>query len=827
MPLGSTAFWGCVLPVAKANILSQSPSFERGTSGWGTIQAGTIGTTSQFQQFGAWSGSVAPTSNGTAGARSPTFSAGNGTDYTASIYVRGANGIPYRLAVADSAGVNFVNGGTTTFTGGGTWQRYSVSWTEASGATRTLVITKNSSADTSAFYLDGAMVEAGSITTYIDGDEDGCYWLGEVHASQSARSGTYRGGGSVVALADLGLKPDDTPGIGMPPMEVTGQSYALLPGAEYQRSRATERPFNLTFRPITGTTTQDFHMTRRTIIDAFKPDAVDPQQPIRFWYIGGQGTMTIDAVYASGMELGQMDGPMAEDGALKFVAHDPYWEFTTDQGTALAPRVALGSANFIVKRDPYGRWGTMGQSGTTFQGVSATGGVADLLYTNGTLFVCGSFGTAGGTKAPNIAMYFPDTNAWGSLGPGTVAQAGPLLKMQYSPWGSLYFGGYLGQVNGTAAKTVALWNGGGFGTLTGGSVGTTGASANVQTLLMTGGTLYITGPGLTSFGGTTGTILGYWANGTFGTLTGGSVNGVVSALAAGKDRKLYLGGQFTQAGGTAANRVAVWFGSFGTLGGGMDQSVFALGAAPDARIIAGGLFGTAGAGSANAMAQWNGQQWFPLGSGIVNTTSAVYVLDLFADQRTGDVYANGIFNFAGGLRTPDGAARWNGYAWLPLDIDVAGANAGTFQAIEIAPDRSIFAGGTWAGTAQAAAVAEVVNRGRAEAYPTVKIRSTASSGTARVYQLLNTYPTGDGLWFNSLILQPGEEVVFASGPGGRTLTSSYSGNIFGSIMPGSNIASWRLMPGTNYVSLFCDSDNVAASIYWRARSWSADGGTVV
>lgn len=812
-------FWSAIAPIEQTNLIT-NPSFERGTAGWGTIQAGTVGSAANVQQFGAWSGSIAPTSNGTTGAISPTFTATNGVAYTFSAYVRGANGIPYKLGIGDSNGVNLV--GSTNFTGGGTWQRVVGSWTEASGATRRLVFQKNANADTTAFYIDGVDITAGSLTTHIDGDQDGCYWLGVPHASQSVRSGTYRGGGSVILLQSLGLIIDEEPGIGMPPQEITAQSFALQPGAEFQRARSAERSLTLQATFI-GTNTQDLHITRRRVFNVLKIDAVSPQQPTRFWYSGAEGTVQIDAVYAGGGEFTGRQG-FSEVTPLRFVAHDPYWYAPTQQGTALAPRVALGSANFIVKRDPYGRWGTMGQSGTTFQGVSATGGVSDLLYNNGTLFACGSWGTAGGTKAVNIAMYFPDTNAWGTLTGGTVVAAGPLLKMAYAPWGSLYFGGFLLQTAGTATQTVAQWNSNGFGSLHGGTVGTSSAGRLQTMLLSPTGTLFLTGPGMTSFGGTTGTIIGMWNRGTWGTLTGGSVNSVVSALAYGKDNRLYAGGVFTSAGGTSAQRIAQWNTAWGTMTGGMDQGVFALSVAPDARIIAGGGFSTAGAGSAAAMAAWNGVQFQALGSGIINTLSPVQVLDIYTDQLTGDIYASGIFNFAGGLKVPDGVARYNGYAWLPLDIDVAGLNAGTYQAIELAPDRTLYAGGTWAGTAQAAAVAQIVNTGMGEAYPTFKARNTGS-GTVRMYQLVNTYPTGDGLWFN-LILQPGEEVTLTTEPGARSFTSDAQGNVFPTIMPGSNIASFRLTPGTNYISLFCDSDNVAASIYWQNRHDSADGGTI-
>jgi hypothetical protein len=77
------AFWHIVVPTGRTDRNQAiNPSFELGTAGCGTIQAGTVGTTSGAQAFGAWSGSVATTTNGTAGVMGPSFTAGNGTAYT-------------------------------------------------------------------------------------------------------------------------------------------------------------------------------------------------------------------------------------------------------------------------------------------------------------------------------------------------------------------------------------------------------------------------------------------------------------------------------------------------------------------------------------------------------------------------------------------------------------------------------------------------------------------------------------------------------------------------------------------------------------------------
>lgn len=812
MPLSGSAFWGLILPFEQTNILT-NPSLERGTQGWGTIQAGTIGTTSQYQQFGAWAGSVAPTSNGTAGAMSPTFTAGLGTLYTYSAYIKGQSGIPYRFGVGDSNGANLVD--SLTLTGAGTWHRYSGTWTEASGATRRLVLKKDASADTGAVYIDGVNVTPGLLSTYIDGDQDGCYWLGLPHQSQSTRSGTYRGGGSVVALADLGLKPDEHLGIGMPPQEITALSYALLPGAEYQRSRAGERPFTLTFNPILGTTTQGFHVTRRTIINAIKPDLVDPQQPVRFWYTGGQGTVQIDAVYQSGLELGEMDGPMAENGAVSFVAHDPYWYSTTQEGTALAARGTLGSTNYMAKRDPYGRWGTLGANGSVTENT-----INAMALWNGTLYLGGIFGTVAGTRCGALAFYNTQSGAFGTL-VGTVHTSG-VSAIAVDPLGTVVFGGAFTGISGLTNTRFIARYAGGFATIQGGTT-----TAAVNALAWKGGTLVI-GGAMAGVAGTTTGGLALWRPSGYGSTAGGTFNAEVLGVGVGLDQRIYATTNNNAAapGGTAVNYIAQWNGAWGSMGsafqGGGNAGAQPVAVGPNGMVYVGGGYGSAGGGTAQNVAFWNGVQWFRMayGLGIFNP-GVNEMLGLYADQQTGDVYAWGPAADRSGARVfPDQIAKWNGYVWLPLDVDF---QTGEVKSVVQAPDRTLYVGGGFSGTAFCAGVAQVVNTGMGEAYPVVKLRNISAS-TIRLYQLGNTL-TGDMLYFD-LTFEPGEELTLVTEPGARSFISSFSGNAFGRILPGSNITGLRLMPGANYVSLFCDSGSVAASIYWNSKSDSVDGGTI-
>ena len=113
---------------------------------------------------------------------------------------------------------------------------------------------------------------------------------------------------------------------------------------------------------------------------------------------------------------------------------------------------------------------------------------------------------------------------------------------------------------------------------------------------------------------------------------------------------LYAGGSFTTAGGSAANCIAQWNGSsWSALGSGMNGGdgfgpyVFAL-AVSGSTLYAGGDFTTAGGSAANYIAQWNGSSWSALGSGM-GGGSYPDVVALAVSGST--LYAGGYFTTAG------------------------------------------------------------------------------------------------------------------------------------------------------------------------------------
>jgi len=136
---------------------------------------------------------------------------------------------------------------------------------------------------------------------------------------------------------------------------------------------------------------------------------------------------------------------------------------------------------------------------------------------------------------------------------------------------------------------------------------------------------------------------------------GEGVNNWVNALAvSGSD--VYVGGNFTTAGGSPANYVARWDGNhWHALGLGLDGMVDAL-AVSGNDLYVGGWFSMAGGSPAKRIAKWDGNQWSPLGAGRVGVVKALAVLG--SDLYVGDT---------------SGIAKWDGSRWSALGSGVGGS----------------------------------------------------------------------------------------------------------------------------------------------------------
>lgn len=166
--------------------------------------------------------------------------------------------------------------------------------------------------------------------------------------------------------------------------------------------------------------------------------------------------------------------------------------------------------------------------------------------------------------------------------------------------------------------------------------------------------------------------------GVWGNLSTG-LNGLVDAIVTGKDGRIYVGGTFTTAGGSGANRVAYWdpvAQTWNAMSTGLDAQVRALAVAPNGDIIAGGSF-------TGKVSRWNGSAWSTVGT-VPGTTPIIY--DVVVDQ-TGNIYAVGTDT---GTSRPL-AAVWNGSAWTSLTA--AGSATAIITCAVISRDNQLYVGG--------------------------------------------------------------------------------------------------------------------------------------
>ena len=277
----------------------------------------------------------------------------------------------------------------------------------------------------------------------------------------------------------------------------------------------------------------------------------------------------------------------------------------------------------------------------------------------GNVYVGGAFRAVGGisTVVNNIVQYNVQTNSWSALGTGAnngvsfAGLIGGVHALAVDGQGRVYVGGFFTRAGGVSANSVARFD-----------------------------------PATNSW-----SALGTGAN--------NGVSGEVFALVVDGQGRIYVGGDFTRAGGVSANNVARFdpqANSWSALGTGANNgisgdetpfsgpSVSALAVDGQGRVYVGGRFTSAGGVSANSVARFDPQanSWSALGTGanngVTDTLPPDFVLPgivgALAVDGQGNVYVGGAFTRAGGV-SANNVARFDPQAnsWSALGT---GANNG-------------------------------------------------------------------------------------------------------------------------------------------------------
>lgn len=312
------------------------------------------------------------------------------------------------------------------------------------------------------------------------------------------------------------------------------------------------------------------------------------------------------------------------------------------------------SANGVARFDTGTQtWTSLGSGAAN--GVS--GVVLALAVAGNTVYAGGDFTQAGGAPANRVARFDSGNQTWASLGSGVPNGVNNFVHALAISGSTVYVGGDFTQAGGALANRVARFD---TDTQTWSSLGNgaaNGVDSTVWTLAISGSTLYA-GGSFTQAGSAPAnrvarfdTASQMWAS--LGTGTANGVNGVILALAV-SSTTVYAGGDFTQAGGAPANRMARFDSgsqSWSSLGGGTANGVNGLVRAlvvSDAALYLGGDFIQAGGASANRVARFDlaGQTWAPLGTGASNGVSGqVFALKSFGSH----ISVGGGFSQAGSV----------------------------------------------------------------------------------------------------------------------------------------------------------------------------------
>ena len=318
---------------------------------------------------------------------------------------------------------------------------------------------------------------------------------------------------------------------------------------------------------------------------------------------------------------------------------------------AFDPNTSVLSWNPLAEtRNPYG------VNGTVF---------ATTTDSTGNIYVGGTFTSAGGITANNIAVYKTD-NKWYALTDSRTKLNGVNGTVRALTWsgGNLWVGGDFTYISDglIPANRIAIYSTNVDHWIPIIDVtNTTGVNGTVYALQLDNvGNLYA-GGAFTGAGGTVATNIAYYdvINNTWNQLTDiftavEGVNGTVYAFVWDSiNIQLYVGGTFSSVGGNTASNVAKWTpgaNTWDTLFGGVDGGVNALAyssdsGSPPGNLYIGGGFTSAGGGSTSAayLVRYNSSTYFQM---VYNNDLSNPVNALTYNSTTRLVYIGGIFTRA-------------------------------------------------------------------------------------------------------------------------------------------------------------------------------------
>jgi len=686
------------------------------------------------------------------------------------------------------------------------------------------------------WYVDRVQVEESEYwTTYMDGDQPGCEWEGFAHASVTRRSALSRAGGRVRDLADVyHFDIESMDGAGLPPTEFRSFEYALSPGGDVSQVRDTMRPLTLTGvleDPASWNSLEDLRSARRDLIEVLKGDSLPLNlgrpQPVRLWYTEGSDypPRYIDLHYEEGLRLAVHGTfPCSEVLALRFLAEDPYFYEIKDFARSLQTRDTLANTRLV-----YGRikdneiWSNLGppNAAGTYTSINAI-----IFGPDGKLYVGGNFTTFDNIAgADYLCRYDFEAATWELVGPGGSVN-GIVDALALGPDGIIYIGGQFTNLGGGTGDSFSSYNPvtntfSNVGDITGAAVATMTTVNDIA--FDTNGDIWIVGNFLNVGASPAADYIARYdySAGGWGTPLGAApATATMYSVIVDADRYVWVGGSAANIGGLGANGnyiAKIYQGVvYQAVPSGANNVVNALELADDQSVYVGGNFTTLGGNtSCNYIGRVFAGQAFDLDLGM---GARVWNIHKAPD---GTMYVSGIFSTAGSL-TVDRIAAWNGFAWVQVPVY---SGAGTvYEIVAGNPDPTterrydLFVGGTQTGTVYTGGRTAFSYPGDQAAKP--QFRYYDPSAVADLYVFRNE-TLGTDLFMNYGV-RDGEDFRIDLRPGKVLVYSTFGGRQPGAILPGSDIEEFRVIPGTNIISMFTPEATGAGFISMPIRYGSVD-----
>lgn len=501
-------FWSVVVPKATTNLFL-NPSFETSVADW-SILSGSM-TVSQGANGYAGISCLQLSFSGSATARGAQIGVSPNTIYTFSCYVKETGMSPSN---SPTVSVRYLDAGSALIssvsapiqTDPNIWQRVVTTFTTpATAAFIDIAVSYGATGGTAL--VDGLQLEAlPYATTYVDGTQPGCYWLGAKHASPSARLASEPTGGRVFNFRDFSFAVMATIAAGAPALTTVDSPY-VFGGGFYQLSTPNIRQFTIS-GVFEAESLISLKRAKQQLLDVIKPYRNGGSDPVRLLYQPYRcrnplaETIAVDCVYTGGLE-GAEDNEVQQRSAITFRTYLPavmgtrvsgssvQLNLQTDfdfgfamTGLAVQDRINGGwsrnnftysfaptraypdgkgnilstspGGNRLIRYNSNGTNDVMGTGGAP----GINGDINDIAVDSvGDIYAVGAFTNIGSvTGANRIAKY--SSGVWSSL--GTNSLNGTAYCMAFGPDGKLYVGGAFTTANNGALSVpygIAIWTG--------------------------------------------------------------------------------------------------------------------------------------------------------------------------------------------------------------------------------------------------------------------------------------------------------------------------------------------------------------------------------